>query len=456
MSGLSGSMLIALHSLLVQESALNATSNNIANANTPGYSREVPILSEADPTVEGGIVYGHGVSLDQIASVRDRLLELRIYDATSQQSGSQAELTSLQQVENYFTDPTQGIGADITAFFNSLNRLSTDPTSVPQRQAVLTAASNLAGDFHNTVTQLSSIQQNLNLNVTQSVNQVNQLTSQIAKYNQQVASMQKLGQDAGTIEDQRNELIRQLSEVTDISVIQSDSGYTITTANGSALVVGGQSFNLDTSLDSNGMRRVLAGGQDITSTISGGSLGGYLKVRDQFLPGVLSSLDDLAGGLATNFNAAHQSGFDLSGNAGQQFFSAVSGGGAASSFSVLITDPSQIAASSDGSAGSNGNIALMQAVQDQQLPSGQKPLESYSNIVFTVGNATSQSQAASDASELSLRQLTNQRQAVSGVSIDEETTNLIRFQHAFAAAARVITTIDEMTQTVLAMGSPTA
>jgi flagellar hook-associated protein 1 FlgK len=430
---------------------MNATTNNIANANTPGYSRQIAVLSEATPSDEAGIHYGQGVNLDQITSVRDKLLDLRIDDETQRQGNAQAQLGALQQVQSLFSDSSSGLGADITAFFNSVNQLSTDPTSIPQRQAVLTAANNIASDFHGTVTQLTNIQNNLNLSVSQDVSQINQLTPQIAALNVQITAIENLKQDAGTLEDQRTQLMKQLSTLTGTSVTLSDQGYTITTSNGSPLVVAGQSYALQTSPDSTGMQHVVAQGSDITSQMQGGQIGGLIAVRDQIIPQTLSSLDDLAGGLATNFNAAHQAGFDLAGNAGQNFFGTATGPGAATNFSVAITDPTLIAASSDGSPGSNGNLTQLQTVQNQALPTGGKPLDNYGDLIFNVGNATAQAQSDSDASDLSLQQLNDQRGAISGVSIDEETTNLINFQHAFEASARVITTIDELTQTVLTM-----
>ncbi len=451
MSGLTAAMQIAVRALMVEQSALNATTNNIANVNTPGYSREVPVLSEATPSDEAGIYYGRGVDLDQISSVRDKLLDLRINDETSRQGDAQAQLSALQQVQSLFGSSTSGLGADITAFFNSLNQLSTDPTSIPQRQAALTAANNIASDFHGTVTQLTNIRSNLNLNVSQAVSQINEITPQIATLNTQIASIEKLGKDAGTLEDQRTVLMKQLAGLVDVSVTQTDQGYTITTSNGSPLVVANQDYAVQTSPDANGMQRIFSQGIDVTNQIQGGQIGGLITVRDHVIPQSISALDDLAGGLAANFNAVHQGGFDLSGAAGQNFFGTATGAGAAANFSVAITDPTKIAASSDGSAGSNGNLTQLQAVQSQALPTGGAPLDNYANLIFAVGNATAQAKTSSDASDLSLQQLNNQRGAISGVSLDEETTNLITFQHAFAASARVITTIDEMTQTLLTM-----
>jgi flagellar hook-associated protein 1 FlgK len=199
---------------------------------------------------------------------------------------------------------------------------------------------------------------------------------------------------------------------------------------------------------------VSAQGQDITASLVSGKIGGTLAVRDQTIPNILSQVDTLAYQFSNSFNTAHQAGFDLSGNAGGNFFTAPSGvSGAAASFAVAITDPAAIAASSDGSAGSNGNLTQLIALQNNALPSGQTPTGAYSTIVFNVGTLAANAQAESDASNTSLQQLTDQRSAQSGVSINEESVNLIRYQQAFEAAAKVISTIDQLNQVVLNMGS---
>jgi len=451
MASLNSALSIATEGLMAQEEALQVSSNNIANANTPGYSREVLDLEENAPVSQGSLWFGTGVSADKVESIRDEMLQLSIDDTTQQQANAQTQSTALQQVESLFSDPSQGIGSDMTAFFNSLNQLSTDPTSIPQRQSVLTAANDLASDFHTTVAQLDSIQQNLNLQVTQSVGQINQLTTQIAALNGQIAPLEQLGQSAGTLEDQRDQLVQQLSQLTGVQVIQSDQGETLATSSGTPLVVGNQSFALTTAPDASGMQHVYAGGTDITSSLTGGQLGGTLAVRDQAIPSVLSDLDGIASGLATNFNAAQAQGFDLNGKAGQNLFAPLSGTGAAAAFQVATSDPDAIAASSDGTAGSDGNLANLLAVQNQPLASGDTPIDDYSNLVFNVGNMSAQAQASATATQTNLQQLNNQLDSVSGVSIDEETANLIRFQNAYQASARVISTVDNLTQDLFTM-----
>lgn len=453
MGSLSSSMWIAAQALDADQGALDVTSNNIANQNTPGYSREVAIFAEAAPTEENNVTYGNGVVLQQIQSITDQVLQIQIADQNQQQSSAQAQYNALQQVQTLFSNPTQGIGADFTAFFNSISQLSTDPASMPDRQAVLAAAQNLAGDFNSTEQNLDTIQSSLNQSVTQNVTQINTLTQQIAQLNVQVGQMQKLGQDPGSLGDQETQLIQQLSQLTNVNQIQTENGLTLTTGNGTPLVVGGQSFALQTTSGPNGMTDISSQGQDITSSLQGGQLGGNLQIRDTAIPSMLSQLDNLASQFSASMNAAQASGYDLNGKAGQPLFSDTSGPGAASNLTVAITDPSLIAASSDGTSGSNGNVANLMAVQSQALPSGEDPLDTYSSLVSQTGNLTDQAQAEVTASTASLNQLNDQLGSVSGVNLDEETTNLMNYQRAYEAAARVVSTVDELTQSVLDMGS---
>ncbi len=453
MGSLASSMWIASAALGADQGALNATANNIANQNTPGYTREEPILTEAAPTVEGNIAYGNGVVLQQIHSVTDQVLQIQIADQTQQQGSAQAQSNAMQQVQSLFSNPATGIGADTTTFFNTIGQLSTDPASIPDRQAVLTSAQMVANDFNSTEQSLDSIQTGLNASVNQTVTQINALTQQIAQINQKVGQMQKLGQDPGNLGNQETQLIQQLSQLTTVNQIQTENGLTLTTGNGTPLVVGSQSLALQTTNGPAGMTDISYQGQDITTSLQGGQLGGTLQVRDTVIPGLRNQIDTLASQFSSSINAAQASGYDLNGNAGQPIFSDTSGAGAAGSLKVSMTDPSLIASSSDGTQGSNGNIAYLLAVQTQTLPAGETPVNAYANLVSQTGNLTSQANAEVTASTASLNQLNDQLGSVSGVNLDEETTNLMNYQRAYEAAARVITTVDELTQSVLDMGS---
>jgi flagellar hook-associated protein 1 len=200
---------------------------------------------------------------------------------------------------------------------------------------------------------------------------------------------------------------------------------------------------------------VFSNGKDITSGIQAGQLHGLIQARDTSIPSYQSQLNNFAASLSNAVNSVHAAGYDINGNAGGNFFTPPPAGtaGAAANMQVAITDSSQIAASSDGSVGSNGNASALAAIRNQALVNGQTATQTISSIVFQVGNDVSQVSSRQDAQNLALQQLQSLRSAVSGVSLDEEAANLVKYQNAFQAAARVISTIDLLMQTVINIGA---
>jgi flagellar hook-associated protein 1 len=458
MSSLNASLATALSGLTADQDALAATSNNVANANTPGYSREVPVLVTGNPIIEDPLTFGSGVSVQSIESIRDPILESQIAQETQTQGQLNSLVSALSETQVNFTSSSGDIGTDITNFFSSVNQLSTNPSDLSLRQGVLTAADNLATAFNTTANNLTSQVTSLNQNVTQTVGQINQLTTQIAQLNGQIANLENVGESAGSFIDQRTQAIDQLSSLVDVSQIQSGNNeLTLTTAAGTALVAGQQSFQLTTQPVASGAEDIFSQGTDITSTIASGQLGGILEARDQQIPDIQNQLDTLAAGLANSVNGVQTAGYDLNGNLGTDLFTPppTSITGAAASLSVAITDPSLIAASSDGTVGSNGNADAMYALSSQNIVDGQTPNTYYSSMVFNVGNAVSNATASQTASGLVLQQLNDQNSAVSGVSLDEEAANMIQYQQAYAASAQVVTAINDMMYDVINMNTLT-
>ncbi len=455
MASLNASLAIALSGLSAEQGALEATSNNVANVNTPGYSREVPVFATSSPIVVDPLTLGSGVILKKIESIRDSILESQIQQETQSNGELGALVSALSQIESGFSSTTADIGTAISKFFDSVNQMSTSPADLSLRQGVLTAADNVARAFNTVANNLTAQRTSLDQSAQQTVDQINQLTRQISELNGRISGIENTGQSAGTFIDQRTQLINELSSLIDVSVIPSDNTITLTTASGTALVAGQASFDLTATLDSSGEQHVFSLGHDITATIVSGALGGILRARDQQIPSVQSQLDTLAAGFANAVNAIQTSGFGLNGQiaAGKFLFNLppASGQGAAASLSVAIKDPADIAASSDGTPGSNGNAELMYALRTGSVIAGQSPTDYYSSIVFNVGNASSNATAEQGASDLVLRQLKNQRSSVSGVSLDEEAANMMRYQQAYSASAQVISTINRMMEDVINM-----
>ena len=454
MANLFGTLSVAVRSMLAEQASMEITANNVANINTPGYARQRPLLLESQPLQLGELVFGTGVDLGQAQTLRDQILELRMHEETQQQSLFDARVTALRQIETMFGESAGDLGTRLTEFFNSLDQLATSPADLSLRQNVLTAATNLAQGFRTSAHQLQLQQGNLDLSVTQSVEQVNLLIGQIARLNGQIDGMENLNEDASILINQRTLLVRNLSELIDVKVIETRPGISLTTSDGTALVADQQTFPLETRLDVSGLRHIFSQGSDITSTLQAGKISGLLSVRDRTIPGMLNDLDVLASGLSNALNAAHRAGYDLTGGQAGDLFVPPPVGvtGAAAAMDVALTGPSQIAASSDGASGSNGNLARLSGVKAQAVARGQNPLDFYAGMVFGVGSEVANDAAESEASGLILRQLEDQRSAISGVSLDEEAANLIRFQRAYEASARVIATVNEMTATAIQLG----
>jgi len=458
MGSLLGTLSIATQALNVDQGALEVTSNNIANANTPGYSREQAILESAPTVTEGNIAYGQGVTLAHVQGIRDQVVELGVQQGLQQQGQINSYLDSMSQLQSLFNE-AQGAGLQtpLSNFFNSLQSLSTDPTNLSLRQAVISAGQTLASVFNQASAGLAGIQSQLNQTIPQAVGQVNQLTQQIAQINGQIQSAQSSGANPNQLIDQRNQLVEQLSGLVGVNSTDAGDGtVTLTTANGALLVAGRQSYTLTTGKNASGNVDVFSQGADITSSLSGGSLGGDIQARDQGVASAQSNLDSLAAGLISAVNAQQTAGYDLNGNPGLNFFKPLSGNssaGAAAAMSINLTDPSQIAASSSSTAqGDNSNALALANIENQTIVSGQTATEYYSNFVAGIGTEVQQATNQQTAQNLVVQQMQNQKASISGVSLDEESANLIQYQTAYAAAARVVNVISQLAQMAITLG----
>ena len=455
--GLTSDLNVSMQSLLASTESMDVTTTNIANQNTPGYARRRVVLEEAAPTGPEGS--STGVDVAAIQSLRDNILDLSINTATAQQNFSSTLSNSLSAVQTVFSDTASGsVGSTIDAFFNALQQLSTSPADSSLRSNVQTAANNVASAFQSTASVITQAQQQADQSVVQSTSTANTLLRQIAATNAQISAATNTGQSANSDQDQLAGLLSQLSAIMDYKTVNSSDGLTLTTANGTPLVVGNKAYALTNQLNAGGYNDVYAGSTDITSGIQGGSLGGDIQSRDQILGTMSSQLDQFAFQFAQAVNNVQSSGSDLNGNAGVAMFNPpdTTGGtatGAAASIQVALTSGSQIAAAASGGAsGDNSNLTLMENLQNQSIINGSTPDDAFSNLTFSIGNTISQANSNATATGNILTQLQNQQGSVEGVSIDEESSNLMLYQRSYQAAAKVISTIDTLMGNVLDMG----
>ncbi len=457
MGTISSALGLTTGALDADQAALSVVANNVANANTPGYTEETPNWQENQPIEVGGISIGDGVTETGSTSQRDRVLEERLDQQQQLASASSTRLTALNNIQALFT-PDSGsssstagdIGSDITSFFDSFSSLESSPTDNALREQVLSSASTLAGDISSAASSLNSQRTALDQEASGVVSEVNSLTSSIAQLNQQIESTSP-DADAGTLEDQRQQDLSQLSKLLGINQVTTENnGLSVTTASGQLLVSEGQNYQLTTGAVG-GVTDFFLGGTDITSQLAtgGGQLGGYLTARDQDIPSALSSLDQLAYGISTSVNAQNNKGTDLDGTTGSLanplyiFNEPAEVAGSAGAMSVVMTDPNQIAAASAGNGtGDNSNATAMASLASQSIVNGQTPINFYSNFVSTLGSTVSEVETENTAQNASVTQLQTQNNALSSVNLNDEAAAMSTLESSYQAASQVFTLIN--------------
>ena len=471
MGTINSALSVTTGALDADQEALNVVANNVANANTTGYTEETPDWQENAPIEVGGISIGDGVTETGTTSQRDRVLEERLDQQQQLASASSTRLTALNNMQALFT-PDSGssgatagdIGSDITSFFDSFSSLESDPTNNALREQVLSSASTLAGDISGAASSLNSQSAALDQEASGVVGQVSSLTGAIAQLNLEIQSTSPDG-DAGTLEDQRQQDLSQLSQLIGINQVTTENnGLSITTTSGQLLVSEGQSTQLTTGAV-NGVMDFFLGGTDITADLAsgGGQLGGYLTARDVDIPGALSSLDQLAYGISTSVNAQNNAGTDLDGVTGTPanpldiFNEPAQAAGSAAAMSVVMTNPNQIAAASAGNGtGDNSNAVTMANLASRLIVNGQTPINSYSNFVSTLGATFTEVQTENTAQTASVTQLQTQNNALSSVNLNDEAAAMSTLENSYQAASQVFTLLNSIMASALNLGEETA
>jgi flagellar hook-associated protein 1 len=470
MATLNSALQLMSGALAADQGALDVTSNNVANANTPGYTREVPIFQASDSVTINGISYGQGVQMTAAQSQRSLVLDAALQQQTQAQQATNSEATALTQIEDIFNQVTtstssssgvNSLGDEVNNFFNALSQLSATPSSVSLRESVLTAAGQMTSAFNSAASQLNQQTVSLNTQVQGVVDQINPLLTSIAQLNQQISTSSP-NADAGSLEDQRQYDLQQLSQYIGVNVITNeDNSITLTTTGGALLLSKDQAFQLTTgNVDGNVdvFTSAPGGAADITGAQAsgGGQLAGLLTARDQDIPSVLSQINTLASGVATQINSIQAGGTDLNGNAGQPLFT-LSALDPAATVSVALTDPSLIAASATGNGtGDNTNLEAMINVQNQNNVGGETPANYYASFISELGSQVSGLNTQNQAQQASLTQVQSQVSSLSGVSLNEEAANLQSYEQAYQSASQVFNIVDTLMLSALNLGVETA
>ncbi|OGU17909.1 MAG: flagellar hook-associated protein FlgK [Geobacteraceae bacterium GWC2_53_11] len=462
--GLSAAMEIGKNGLTIYRVAQEVTGENIANVNTPGYSRQKVVLETAPPTTHNGFPMGTGVRIAAVERYYDGLLQQQLVNAQTTQGFDTTKSQVLQQLEPSFNEVTNdGIGAAISNYFSAWQDLTLNPGGSAERQVVLTRAQILTDNFHSVSKTLNDSIAVQNASLVPLTDSINNTLANIAQLNGQIKTTELVNGNANESRDQRDQLIRDLSQKIGITFTENSDGSTdVRYADGGAALVTGSAagvFSLDkTNPDSFVVQLTPPGGALGVVAPATGELGATLALRDTIIPGYLTQIDTLANAVVTSVNAQHSAGFSPTGGTGQNFFTplgAVAGSAAAFSIDGGLTISTLAASGSAVLPGDNSNaLSISQLVNAKTVPTGATLAtfsSFYSSFVSTVGLDVMSSKTTVAQDEAFTKQLSTLRESKSGVSLDEELTNLIKYQRSYQASAKLITTATEMLDVVMGM-----
>jgi flagellar hook-associated protein 1 len=536
--------------------AMEVTGHNIANVQTEGYSRqEVSFETTIPRFTEAGRI-GTGVKVGGINRAHDEFLQLQILGESEELGKSRVKKEVYDQIEILLSENSgQSVNKSLSNFFSGIQDVASNPTSPAERSSLLAEGQELVSTFNNLGDSLFQIQQNLNALVSVDIGKVNSFIKEIAQLNEVIHANEPTTFSANDYRDQRDLKVKKLNEIIDLDYVDENDGQiSLTRTDGTPLVLKSTAFTLLTSTNGNNksFNDVIVQGPEgnntnITSTITGGTLKGYLDMRDKVVEEVKDKLDRLAAGFVKEFNEIHQQGFGIDGSTGNNFFKAltttvltnVNNTGSAKliatngdpsnisvdKYEITITDSNSFTLNNLTTGSSSGTFTFQQgsafnlangytvaisgtpavgdkfrlsasenASRNMSLGSGvlsnankisaglktrrdggnalnliklQSQLvfdsvtldsagsgtftfdEFYNSLVSTLGVQASASQSSLKQQEGILRQLNIRRESVSGVSIDEEMINMIKFQQAYNAAARLISIVDEMMENIM-------
>jgi flagellar hook-associated protein 1 FlgK len=456
MSGLFQGLEIGKRALLTHQLSMNTIGHNVANVNTPGYTRQRTVVTSAYPVENANYIIGNGVTANTILQVRDQFLTMQYRRENKSLGQWTYREKTLGQIETFFNEPNdESLGDVLNQFWNSWLDLSNNPESTAARQAVVSQANRLTNAFHNLDRQLNAVRVAADEDVAGRVQQINEVAHQIANLNRLVVSEELGGDRANDLRDQRDKLIDDLSGMVDVTTAEKANGAVTVYISGLAIVENADTFELDTKTNSSGQfttQDIIWKNTKTTVKITGGELRGLLDTRDVVVTGYLKNLDDLARTIIREVNAQHLIGTDLNGTSGLNFFngSFVKAGNIQVEQNIL-NDPTLIAASQSGEPGDNANaLAISDLRQKLTMDYGTTSItEFYTSMVSEIGVESHEAKTFKGNFEVLIQQIENSRQSVQGVSLDEEMANLVQAQHAYDAAARVITFVDEALDTLI-------
>ncbi len=478
-----GSFNIATSGLFASQRSLDTTSHNIANANTIGYSRQITLQRASIPTYDPTGIVGTGVEAYDIMRIRSSYLDVKYWGQNKTYREWSIKEEQLATLEGVFNEPSNtGIRVVMDEFFTALEELSKQPGDTTCRVAVAEKAKMLTTTINRNGNELINAFRDVNFSVKNKVDEINSLSEQIANLNKHIFGFELGGSTANDLRDQRNVLLDKLSSIVNITVaeIPGPNGNSYMDVKiGGITLIDHTSYNKLTTQDRDDAYsdeiEAMGGGKisdvvwaGVTGqkvNIQSGELKGLLDIRDgngdgfnyRGIPYYLDKLNEFASSFTKKFNEQHNQGVDLNGIPGQNFF--YDDGSTAVNcinFKVdpdITADPNRIAASASGNGESNNdNVELLIKLRETKIGFGTltgTPDDFIKSLLSALAVDSNQAKRMASNSQALVDQTDNRRLSESGVSLDEEMTNMVKFQQAYNASARMVTTLDAILDTTV-------
>ncbi len=439
-------------SLATYQTAINITGENIANANVEGYSRQRVDLGDLRiGNKRIGTILG-GVEASSVKRIRERLLDAQYWREKQNLGKFETNVRALHQIETFLADDSEGgLTASLQAFWQAWGDLANDPESATARNLVRDKAISLASAFNSADGHLQSTRHHLGTEIRSEIRRVNKLSGHLADINKQMLA----GQTPELL-DQRDRIIDELSQYIAIEAREEDNGTMSVTTGGIVLVSGEEVNELKVSLvdSESGSQAVISFKEfDYQPQILSGEINALMEVVNETIPGITAQLDQLADAIVSGVNGVHSGGYNLDGITGINFFDTSSTGASGIRLATeIIQDPSLIASRSGSSGVGNNDIALaINDLQNQVMVDGLAPAAFLDNLLGDIGSQLQEAMLQENSQRLITEKLENEREAIAGVSLDEEMTKLLQYEQSYEAAARLVQTVDEMMETVISL-----
>lgn len=464
MAGTFSSLSTSLSALRYNRVAMDVASGNVANVGTDGYARRTVVgQAQGAPSVpamwsrwDGA---GNGVSVGGVERMTDPLLDRRARVEHSAQSFSDTRAASLVRVESMLGEPGEnGIAAALSAFQSSWQDLANNPEDQGARSQVLARGNTLVSAIRTQASNVADEWSNQHSGLEVAAKEVTGLAADLAKVNDGIKVAAVTGTDAGLLLDSRDSLTMRLAELTGAATELQSDGTARVTLDGRALVDGNRANELTvgggTSLNGGAVTLSVGGPVGPTGAVAPtrGSMGAQLDLMNTTLPGYLDRLDGFAEQLAGNVNDLHTDGYDTDGAAGDAFFdsSAADGVITAASMRVAITDPDRVAAAGSVDLDANGDpIPNYDGSNADRLGSEDIGAGRYRDLVAGFGVTVASARRTAENQGILTGQIDASRESLAGINIDEEMVNLLAAQRAYEGAARVLTTLDSVLDTLI-------